>query len=135
MFSFVFILNGQETCKRTADSVIAFADGSCQPNLGPCGAGSCIFMSHQDIPVCLKKPVSNHSSILLGKLVAIHMTLDYLSTEIRKSQSISDIHIFSDSQSAIGILELGWQPTRHKHTVAEIKQQIQHLEKRNTTVN
>ena len=63
------------------------------------------------------------------------MTLDCLNTEIRKSQSISDIHIFSDSQSAIGILELGWQPTQHKHTVAKIKQQIHHLEKGNTTVN
>ena len=46
----------------TPDSVIAFTDGSCQPNPGPCGAGSCIFMPHQEIPVCLKKPVSNHSS-------------------------------------------------------------------------
>ena len=119
----------------TPDSVIAFTDGSCQPNPGPCGAGSCIFMPHQENPVCLKKPVSNHSSILLGELVAIHMTLDYLNTEIQKSQSIPDIHIFSDSQSAIGILELGWQPTQHKHTVAEIKQLIQHLEKRNTTVH
>ena len=47
----------------------------------------------------------------------------------------SDLHIFSDSQSAIGILKLGWQPTLHKHTVAEIKQEIQRLEQKHITVN
>ncbi|MEW8544970.1 MAG: reverse transcriptase domain-containing protein [Candidatus Thiodiazotropha sp.] len=119
----------------TPDSAIAFTDGSCQPNPGPCGAGSCIFMPHQEIPVCLKKPVSNHSSILLGELVAILMTIDYITAEIQKSQVISNIHMFSDSQSAIGILKLGWQSTQHKHTVSEIKQKILYLENRNITVN
>ena len=87
-------------------SVIAFTDSSCQPNPGPCGAGSCIFMPFQDTPICLKKPVSSHSSILLGELVAILLTIDYVSEEINNSD-FSDIHIFSDSQSAIGILKLG----------------------------
>ena len=87
-------------------------------------------MHQQENPVCRKKPVSNQTSILLGELVAILMTLHYLSTEIQKSQPLLDIHIFSDRHSAIGILKLGWHPTQHKHTVAEIKQQIQHLEKR-----
>lgn len=122
-----------DTC--SPDSVIAFTDGSCQPNPGPCGAGSCIFMPYQDNTICLKKPVSSHSSILLGELVAILITIDYLTDEIHKANSVSDIHIFSDSQSAIGILKLGWQPTQHKQTVAEIKQKIQQLEQKNITVN
>ena len=105
-----------------------------QPNSGPCGAGSCIFMPYQDNPICLKKPVSSHSSNLLGELVAIFITIDYVTEEINNT-NFSDLHIFSDSQSAIGILKLGWQPTLYKHTVAEIKQKIQRLEQKNITVN
>ena len=52
-----------------------------------------------------------------------------------ENSDFSDIHIFSDSQSAIGILKLGWQPSQHKHTVAEIKQKIQSLEHKNIMVN
>ena len=121
-----------DNCTQT--SVIAFTDGSCQPNPGPCGAGSCIFIPYQDDPVCLKKPVSSHSSILLGELVAILITLDYVIEEMTRA-NFSDLHIFSDSQSAIGILELGWQPTHHKHTVDEIKQKIKKLEQNNIKVH
>ena len=78
-----------------------------------------VFMPYQDNPICLKRPVSGHSSILLGELVAILITIDYVAEESSKLDS-SEVHIFSDSQSAIGILQLGWQPTQHKHTVAGI---------------
>ena len=70
-------------------------------------------------PICLKRPVSSFSSILLGELVAILITIDHVAEEINKTDS-SEVHIFSDSQSAIGILKLGWQPIQHKQTVAEI---------------
>ena len=104
-------------------SIIEFTDGSCQPNPGLCGAVSCIFMPYQDNPICLKKPVSGHSSILLGELVAVLITIDYVAEEINKIDS-SEVLIFSDSQSAIGILQLGWQPTHHKQPVAEIRQRL-----------
>ena len=114
----------------TPDSVIAYTDGSCQPNPGPC-----IFMPYQDIPIHLKKPVSYHSSILLGELVAILMTLNHLLNEVHNNTSqFSDIHIVIDSQSAIGILQLGWKPTQHKHTIAEIKQKIQDLKNKNIII-
>ena len=73
------------------DAIIAFTDGSCQPNPGPCGAGSCIFMSYQDNPICLK-PVSSYSSILLGELVAILITIDYVTEELNNT-NCSDLHI------------------------------------------
>ena len=115
-------------------SIIAFTDGSCQPNPGPCGAGSCIFMPYQDNPICLKKPVSGNSFILLGELVAILITIDYVAEESSKMDK-SEVHIFSDSQSAIGILKLGWQPTHHKQTVAEIRQKIKQLEQKDIKVD
>ena len=42
------------------------------------------------------------------------------------------IHIYFN---LIGILKLGWSPTQHKHTVAEIKQKKQTLEQNNISVN
>ena len=95
------------------DAIMAFTDGSCQPNPGPCGAGSCIFMPYQDNPICLKKPVSSHSSILLGELVAIHITIDYITEEINNT-NCSDLHIFSDSQTLnlVGLVLVSSCPTK-----------------------
>ena len=87
-------------------------------------------MPYQDNPICLNRPVFSYSSILLGELVAILITIDYVAKEINKTDSF-EVHIFSDSQSAIGILKLGWQPTQHKQMVAEIRQKISRLEKKN----
>ena len=53
----------------------------------------------------------------------------------KSTEILQTVHIFSDSQEAIGILKLGWQPTQHKQTVAEIRHKIQRLEHHNTTVN
>ena len=50
-------------------SIIVFTDGSCQPYPGPCGAGSCIFIPYQDIPICLKKFASGHSLSSLESLL------------------------------------------------------------------
>ena len=97
----------------------------------PAPVSSCLTRT---TPICLKRPVSSHSSILLGELVAILLTIDYVTEEINNTD-FSDLHIFSDSQSAIGILKLGWKPTHHKHTVAEIIQKIQKLEQKNISVN
>ena len=64
------------------------------------------------------------------------MTLNHLLNEVHNNTSqVSDIYIFSDSQSAIGILQLGWKPTQHKHTIAEIKQKIQDLQNKNISVH
>ena len=60
--------------------------------------------------------------------------MDYVIEDMTRA-NFSDLHIFSDSQSAIGILELGWQPTHHKHTVEEIKQKIKKLEQNNIKVH
>ena len=55
----------------------------------------------------LKRPVTNRGSILLGELIAILMALEFAQIEYRKRQ-LYGIAIFSDTQSAVGILTLGW---------------------------
>ena len=60
--------------------MLAFADGSCRGNPGPCGAGACVFLPNND-EIELKQPVSKLACILLGELVAIQITLNYLIEE------------------------------------------------------
>ena len=113
--------------ERTA---IAFTDGSCLGNPGPCGAGACVFLPGHTEPSLLKHPVSSYGSILLGELIAIKMAVTHVQTKsTEKDLSITDkLHIFSDSQCAIGHLVLGWEPKSHKATIQEVKEDIKNLE-------
>ena len=70
------------------------------------------FLPNND-EIELKQPVSKLASILLGELVAIQITLNYLIEE-KKVRDISTILIFCDSQSAVGILQLGWENKSYK---------------------
>ena len=88
----------------------------------------CIFVPNKTELVKLKRPVTNRGSILLGALVEILMALEFAQSEHRKRQ-IHGIIIFSDSQSAVGILTLGWTATSHKKAVEDIKLLISDLEK------
>ena len=65
---------------------MAFTDGSCLGNPGPCGSGACIFVPNQTEPVSLKRPVTNRGSILLGELVAFLMVLDLLRVNTGKDK-------------------------------------------------
>ena len=58
-------------------TVLAFTDGSCRGNPGPCGASACVFLPNND-EIELKQPVLKLASILLGELVAIQITLNYM---------------------------------------------------------
>ena len=51
------------------NTVIAFTDGSCLGNPGPCGAGACIYMPGYTDPTMHKQPVTSCGSILLGELI------------------------------------------------------------------
>ena len=67
-------------CEHT---VLAFTDGSCRGNPGSCGADSYVLLPNSDA-VELKQPVSKLASILLGELVAIQLTLNFVIEEDRK---------------------------------------------------
>ena len=77
-----------------------------QTVLGQCGGGACVYLPNND-EIELKQPVSKLASILLGDLVAIQITLNYL-IDKKRVRDISTILIFCDSQSAVGILQLSW---------------------------
>ena len=62
------------------DVTYELTDGSCRGNSVPCGAGACLFFPIQE-KLELHQPVSERSSILLGDLVAIKMTLEAVQAE------------------------------------------------------
>ncbi|MEW8548387.1 MAG: reverse transcriptase domain-containing protein [Candidatus Thiodiazotropha sp.] len=125
-------LVGEMIDKCDSRTVIAFTDGSCLGNPGPCGAGASVFPPGCNEPVLLKRPVSSRGSILLGELVAIKMAINHVFNTCSRNQgspgNINSVHIFSDSQSAIGNLTLGWEAKNHKTTIQEVKADIKKLQ-------
>ncbi|CAG2198231.1 unnamed protein product [Mytilus edulis] len=107
-------------------TVVAFTDGSCQSNPGPCGAGAIVIFNNKEIE--LKQPVSKRGSILLAELVAIKLVLDYVS-RIENKTLIEEVKIFSDSQTAIGILTLNWKIENNRSTSHEIISLIKCIQK------
>ena len=93
--------------------VFLFTDKSLLANLPePCGAGACLFFPSQE-RIDLHQPVARRASILLGERVAIKIALDQVKVEAKKRR-FKEVTLFSDSQSAVGMLTLGWQNNSHK---------------------
>ena len=90
-----------ESCNY--NELVAFTHGSCLGNPRSCGSGPCTFVPNQTEPVRWKRNVTERGSILLGEFVAILMASEFAQREHRKRR-IHGITIFSDSQSAVGIL-------------------------------
>ena len=101
-------------------SCFAFTDGSCLENPGPCGAGAVKFFPDDPSGLELTRPVAARGSILLAELVAILMVLEPAVSK-KISDFSSSLQIFSDSQSAVGILSLNWASTNFTVLISQIK--------------
>ena len=122
-------LIGNEIADCDAETAVIFTDGSCLGNPGPCGAGACLFVPGSSDPIMLKQPVSNRGSILLGELVAIKIALQYITRcKLQRGSMIRKARVFSDSQSAVGQLTLGWEASAQRSTVKEVKAEMTKLE-------
>ena len=113
-------------------TVFAFTDGSCLTNPGPRGAGATIYTDHHQ-PVHLKRPVARRGSILLGELVAILITLEYI-LENLTNIPCRLLKIFSDIQSTVGILTLNWKDTSYRDVTKDIWKTINHLQQSDIAV-
>ena len=107
----------------------AFTDGSCLTNPGPCGTGAVVYPFNHEPAVRLKRPVSKRGSILLRESIAILVVIEYLVQNIG-SLLCKLLKIFCDSQSAVGILMLGWKDTSYKDVVSDIKKGISILKQK-----
>jgi ribonuclease HI len=85
----------QKITETTENIAIAFTDGSCLDNPGPCGAGTIVFVEEETTE--LKQPVCKRGSILLGELIAIKIVLEYIDQPglSRHEPSVNAIAIFS----------------------------------------
>ena len=73
-------------------------------------------------------------SILLGELIANKIVLEYIDQpEIRRK--IEQLTIFSDSQTAIGILNLHWKIENHKRITLEILDKMKRIQKNGIEIN
>ena len=82
--------------------------------------------------ILIQKPVTVHGSILLAELVAILVVLEHL---ITSSSRIKSLRLFSDSQTALGIITLNWDYKNYADVVRKIKDCIQQLEGDGWTVS
>ena len=105
-------------------SCFAFTDGSCLENPGSCGAGAVIFFPDDHRGLELIRPVAARGSILLAELIAILMALE-LAVSKKISDFSSSLQIFSDSQSAVGILTLNWASTVLISQIKSLLNQLQ----------
>jgi ribonuclease HI len=80
----------------TDTTIVAFTDGSCQGNFGPCGSGAVEYPGDNE-GIGLKGPVAQRGSILLAELVAILMVLEHCIAALK--DGFTDIKILSDSQT------------------------------------
>ena len=66
--------------------MIAFTDGSCLGNPGPCGARACIYMPGYTDPILHKQPVTSYGSILLGELIAIKLVINAIQNQSNREK-------------------------------------------------
>ena len=66
-------------------------------------------------------------------IVAINIALESIKLEMERLP-IQKIMLFSDSQSAVGILTLGWENKSHKAVILEIKQTMDILKSQNVSI-
>lgn len=110
-----------------ARSSVAFTDGSCLGNPGPCGAGAVIFLPDEQNGLELTRPVAARGSILLAELVAILLVLELAVTK-KIWEFSSSLQIFSDSQSAVGILTLNWASENFTSLISKISSLYKQLQ-------
>ncbi|MEW8545066.1 MAG: reverse transcriptase domain-containing protein, partial [Candidatus Thiodiazotropha sp.] len=103
------------------ECILCFTDGSCIPNPGPCGAGAVIYTPNE-MDIHIKKPVAAHGSILLAELVAILSVLEHFSNI---PSNIKNLRLFSDSQTAVGIITLNWSSNSYCDVTRKINSHLQ----------
>ena len=75
----------------------------------------------------IKRPVTAYGSILLGELVAILSVMEYLIVNSSQIQH-REIRIFSDSQTAVGIITLNCVSNHYLDVIKKINDNMSSLE-------
>ena len=110
------------------DTIVIFADGSCQNNRGPTGAGSLVFKDGIDNPpIKSAKAVSKFSTNYHGELETILLSLKYIRTI--NLIGIKKVHIFTDTMCSIQAI------TSTKQSFNDIIEEIKRISNELKTLN
>ena len=63
------------------------------------------------------------------------MVLDFILEKLHQKIQLNKVLILSDSQSSIGILTLGWDPTQHKITAKDILTKMDLIKRRGIDID
>jgi ribonuclease HI len=107
-------------------SLIAFTDGSANPNPGPSGAGACVYDNEKPGWDTERFAALGHGTNNLGELWAVGLALQAALARIlaHPNHTYQQLYIFTDSQFTRGILTLGWKSSHHAGLARVIKQFI-----------
>lgn len=99
------------------EAVLAFTDGACQGNPGPCGAGAVVKLPdgrHLERSKALGIGTNN-----VGELSAVGLALDLL--DEARVPADTAIEILTDSKYTNGVLALGWKAKANAPLIAALR--------------
>ena len=67
-------------------------------------------------------------------MVAIKMVLDFILEKIHQKVKITKVLILSDNQSSVGLLTLGWEPTKHQNTTKDTLKQLEQVKRKDIEI-
>jgi ribonuclease HI len=107
-------------------SMVAFTDGSANPNPGPCGAGAYIYDNVAPGWDTERFAALGPGTNNLGELWAVGLALQAALARIRAhpDHSYQRLYVFTDSQFTRGVLTQGWKSSQHSALARALKQLI-----------
>ncbi len=105
--------------KPVGDEILAYTDGACTGNPGPCGLG--VVMLYGDTQRELSEYLGDGTNNI-GELTAI----------LRAAEAVHDktkrVRIFTDSKYSIGVLTKGWKAKKNKELIIKTRAVLATLE-------
>jgi ribonuclease HI len=99
--------------------VVAYADGACSGNPGPCGLGVVVIEGDR------RRELSEYLGIGTNNVAELTAILRVV--EALAGGEARPVTIFTDSSYAIGVLQKGWKAKANVELVAEVKQALKRL--------
>lgn len=101
-------------------AAIAFTDGACSGNPGPCGAGAVLRLpdgTRSETYSALGRGTNN-----VGELAAIGLALDLLEQTAHADDA--PLEILTDSKYSHGVLSLGWKAKKNTELIVGLRKRL-----------
>lgn len=107
----------------SADAIIAYADGACSGNPGPAGSGVVLIAGGRVVERSDYLGVGTNN---IGELTAIRVAVEEAEAidAAEAGEERRPLHVFTDSQYSIGVLQKGWKAKANSTLVAAVKEAV-----------